>query len=335
MTTGASAESPAPRADGPVGPLALARKSASAVLGYTRKRVRHVRALPSRSVKWFRATPLGLRTLRNIQLLRHPLELRRRQPPAVDVTALSLAVSRSRGYRTLAPDDLPGGSDLVSQCRRIYETQIAQAATERVKDRYLTDLLTDDLLREHPEFVDFALQEEIVAAATAYLGTVPVLRRVGLLVSTPRQGRGDSMLLHRDPEDFEQLKLFVNIYDVDESHGPFTFLPAAASADVLRGIQARDPGIRKFRRYSDAEAFEFCDPSGPVAAAGPAGSGVLVDTCRCLHYGSRVQPGHFRLVYYVQFCRYHLPVRTSVNRFDRSRFRDETTRWQILTPDRR
>ena len=222
------------------------------------------------------------------------------------------------------------------RCREIYETRVGGASTsERLKDHYLADLLDDDLLRGHPEFVDFALQDTILNAATTYLGTLPVLRRVGLLLSTPREARGDSMLLHRDPEDFEQIKLFLNIYDVDDRHGPFTFLPAAASADALRGIQARETGMRRFRRYQDSEVFEFCEPSSTVAAAGPAGSGVLVDTCRCLHYGSRVRAGHFRLVYYVQFCRYHLPVRTSANRFDRQRFQDDTIRWRVLTPDRR
>ena len=185
------------------------RRFASAVLGRARKAIRHARAYPSKAFKEFRATLAGLHTLRTLQQWRHPLELRQRRSSARQVSPAPLAVPRDHGYRALSPDEFPGGADLVRRCREIYETRVGGASTsERLKDHYLADLLNDDLLRGHPEFVDFALQDTILNAATTYLGTLPVLRRVGLLLSTPREARGDSMLLHRDPEDFKQIKLF-------------------------------------------------------------------------------------------------------------------------------
>ena len=130
------------------------------------------------------------------------------------------------------------------------------------------------------------------------------------------------------------MKLFVNIYEVDDRHGPFTLLPADVSARVMRGLHPRTT-FASFRRYTDVEVLEFSHPSDFVTVSGAAGSAMLVDTSRCLHFGSRVRSGHCRLVYCAQFCRFHLPVLTRANHFDRERFRRDPIRWQILTPARR
>jgi hypothetical protein len=46
---------------------------------------------------------------------------------------------------------------------------------------------------------------------------------------------------------------------------------------------------------------------------------VAVDTSRCLHLGSRVSPGAFRLVLYLQYC----TTREITNVFDVDRFRHD------------
>jgi len=56
-----------------------------------------------------------------------------------------------------------------------------------------------------------------------------------------------------------------------------------------------------------------------VTVKGPTGSGVAVDTSRCLHLGSRVSPGAFRLVLYLQYC----TTREITNVFDVDRFRHD------------
>ena len=255
-----------------------------------------------------------------------------------------LPIDRALGYRALAVDDLPGTQDIVQRCRELYEAKQElhtaagrdmQSGADPTQHHILIDLLDDGLLQEERVLVDFALHERILNTVTRYLGQLPVLRRVGLLLSRSPLALEDSALLHKDPEDLEQVKLFLNIFTVSNQEGPFTFLPANVSRQVLQGIHATDRGPRRHRRYTDTEALRFCRPADFIRLTGPPGSAVLVDTSRCLHFGSRVDAGHFRLVYYAQFCRFHQRVLTSVNNFDRQRYSADDIRWHVLTPKRR
>ena len=60
-----------------------------------------------------------------------------------------------------------------------------------------------------------------------------------------------------------------------------------------------------------------------VTVTGPAGTGVAVDTSRCLHLGSRVQPGTFRLCLYMQYC----TTREITNVYDVDRFRHDPVKF--------
>ena len=299
----------------------------------SRKAGKKVSGFRKRRLKWLRTTTYGLRALRAFQIALHPGELilRHKLGRALVAAPDSLLIDRSLGYHRIRVADFPSGSDLLDRCQRL-----AQDASDEVTGQSLRDLLDDDVLRQEPALVDFALSDAVLGAATKYLGAVPVLRRVGLLLSTPRgEGRQDSMLLHKDPEDCEQVKLFMNVYDVDDEHGPFTFLPADVSARVMQGIGTRDGRLSRLRRYTDLEALDYCAESDFVKGTGEAGSAMFVDSSRCLHFGSRVEPDCVRLIYYVQFCRYHQPILTSANRFDRERFKADPARWHALTPARR
>ena len=52
------------------------------------------------------------------------------------------------------------------------------------------------------------------------------------------------------------------------------------------------------------------------------GSGVAIDTSRCLHMGSRVQPGAFRLCLYLQYC----TTAEQTNVFDVGRYKKDRVR---------
>jgi hypothetical protein len=67
-----------------------------------------------------------------------------------------------------------------------------------------------------------------------------------------------------------------------------------------------------------------------VDLAGPPGSGVFLDTSRCLHFGSRMEPGRIRLVFHAQFLRYHFAYSCSANRFDRTRAGGDAIRSRLL-----
>jgi len=59
-----------------------------------------------------------------------------------------------------------------------------------------------------------------------------------------------------------------------------------------------------------------------ISVMGGPGSGVLVDTSRCLHFGSRVKPGTYRLCLYIQYC----SSREHGNLFDVARYSTDPVR---------
>jgi hypothetical protein len=198
------------------------------------------------------------------------------------------------------------------------------------KRSFLRYLLDDDDLRQHPEIVDFALSDDLLGAATRYLGMVPYLSRVDLMYSLPR-GSGDniaSQLFHLDHEGVTQLKAFIHLFDVGEHEGPFTFIPADATMRIVNDVRRlrKQRGSHhdvELRRYSDEEINAVGGTKDIVTVKGPTGTGVAVDTSRCLHLGSRVDEGSFRLCLYLQYCTTH----ELTNVYDAARFADDPVRY--------
>ena len=198
------------------------------------------------------------------------------------------------------------------------------------KQSFLRYLLDDDDLRQHPEIVDFALSDGLLGAATRYLGMVPYLSRVDLMYSLPR-GSGDniaSQLFHLDHEGVTQVKAFIHLFDVADREGPFTFIPADATTRIVNDIRRlrKQRGSRhdvELRRYSDEEIAAVGGTKDIVTVKGPTGTGVAVDTSRCLHLGSRVEEGAFRLCLYLQYCTTH----ELTNVYDVARFEADPVRY--------
>ena len=202
-----------------------------------------------------------------------------------------------------------------------------QAKFLAAKNRFLRNLLSNDDLRRNPELVDFALSDEALGIATNYLGTVPYLSRIDLLYSVPREAdnRIASQLFHVDPEGLTQVKFFINVFETGDAEGPFTFIPADDTARILRDVRAlrRSQGRPHVGRYTDEEIAAVGGTGAIVEVKGPRGSSVAIDTSRCLHLGSRVRPGAFRLCIYLQYCTGREPS----NVFDIKRYRKDPVRY--------
>lgn len=303
-------------------------------------RVRHAwKGVRYRS-RW---TRWGGSAWRTAAFVKAPRETRERRRLAEAYTAkLTFAeLSKDRGFLLLPPNHFGDMADVIATCRRLFESKVARrdaAADARgdaqnghlrvreAKGEYLRNLLSNDDLQNHPALVDFALSDAAMGMATSYLGTIPHLNRVDLLYSVPRPGdeKVSSQLFHVDPEGLTQVKFFINVFDVDEAEGPFTFIPADETARVIREVGAlrRKLGKQHAGRYLDDEIAAVGASDAIVRVKGPQGSGVAVDTSRCLHLGSRVAPGTFRLCLYVQYC----TTRERGNAFDVERFRNDPVR---------
>lgn len=186
-----------------------------------------------------------------------------------------------KGYRVLGPGDLPGMDEAISAARQIYESK--KLDPTHSKKPFFSNILEERDLRQFPEVLAFARSTPLIESAACYLGTLPEILVLGVFVSPPSTGLAKSQLYHIDDEDVRLVKCFIYIYDVTPENGPLTFIPADKSEAIRRKINHRWRG----RRLNDDEIVPLCEPGDIVAPTGPAGTGVLVDTSRCLHFGSR------------------------------------------------
>jgi len=175
--------------------------------------------------------------------------------------------------------------------RRVGELARRQNLTHKAFwVRLLDDDLVDGRLPGDNIFVRFAVQRGIVELLTRLLGELPMLIDVVLTLS--RETRGDlgySQLWHKDYDDTRTLKVFAYLTDVrDTSDGPFTFLPGPLSDRVGLTLRSHLP---------DEKIFTRVDRAGVREMLGSALTVFICQTSRCLHMGSRVAPGHSRLMY--------------------------------------
>lgn len=302
---------------------------------------RYVRTLPKELFLRYRLTAWGPALFTAAARLRAPRDMQRRRRLARQYQADSAAVrvSKSIGYVLFQPAQLPGLDEVLRTCRVLFEMKTDErdrvARDADGKRGFLRNLLDNEDLVAHPELVDFALSDALLGAAAEYLGVIPHLTRIDLLYSVPRTGDTleASQLFHLDPEGLTQAKVFVNVFDVNEDHGPFTFVPADISQRVVQQIRARrtEAGAPVVGRYTDEEVVGAGGVGSIVRVTGPAGGGVIVDTSRCLHCGSRVRPGAFRLCLYIQYC----TSREQGNVFDLARFAGDPVRSLALTHSRK
>jgi hypothetical protein len=313
------------------------------------KKVRH--AILRRRTAWkgfryrSRWTGWGASAWKAAAFVRAPRETRQRQRLAERFAGqvAHAEMSRDHGFRLLPPSHFAEMPEVIATCRQIFEskggraddTSAAPAADShlggrRMKGDYLRNLLSNDDLLRHPLLVDFALSDAAMGMAASYLGTIPYLNRVDLLYSIPRESdeKVSSQLFHVDPEGLTQVKFFINVFDVGEGEGPFTFIPADETARIIRDVNElrQQHGKQHAGRYLDDEIAAVGATGAIVRVMGAQGSGVAVDTSRCLHLGSRVGPGSFRLCLYIQYC----TTRERGNAFDIERYqRDPVRRFAV------
>ncbi len=172
--------------------------------------------------------------------------------------------------------------------RRIHLGADAGAAAERAVDwlRHHSPVdtvgyLPHSVLAGDPALFLWGLAETNLDIAERHIG-LPV-RYHGLEVraerTTPAVSRHLVRDWHFDVEDRRMLKIVVYLSDVDESTGPFEFLPSAAS-DLARATLRVRPGLTFL---PDADVSAAVPSSAWEPITGPAGTAVYADTARLLH----------------------------------------------------
>lgn len=231
------------------------------------------------------------------------------RPEVVARRALARTLARSPATSAVAADLRRHGyaradglldADSLAALDRATDTIGAPSSGETVfgahKDiwRHLIDAaMVDGSLPADSPFARLALQPPLLAALAEYYGELPRLDYVTITHSRPAEGElRYSQLWHRDYDDTRVVKLFVYLTDVEENDGPFTFIP---------GPQSDRVGFSRRSHRPDADIAAATDLGAAVRMTGPRLSAFLVETSRCLHMGSRVAPGHERLMYTATF----------------------------------
>lgn len=191
-----------------------------------------------------------------------------------------LHVPEQEGHVRFRALDLPGPGASIPSLLELAEGWKSDSA--RVKpDEMPRNLLKSEDLFEHREIIDLALHDDVLAGVSEYMGQVPRLYNLFLWWSPPNQSAKGSQLFHYDHRDSRQAKVFINLTDVTEESGPLHFLTPTDSRKVDAKVGYSQS------RYTDEEVYSAVPRDNVLAAVGEAGSAYVVDTARCLHYGSR------------------------------------------------
>lgn len=230
------------------------------------------------------------RILRN-KALAAPLTYLRRRIGALRLAKpdVEARVNQATGWAEVQPIDVSLVNKIVDTCNRIQQTRKEESEFKewlegRISDgkkSHIVNVLQQQNLLDYPEIMEFVLSDQILSLVTDYFDCIPKLQSVQLWWTMINDSNCSSQLFHVDEIDERQLKFFVHIWDVDDECGPFHLVSSAASERVRRKLG------HVSGRLSDDEVLANCDPSDLIKVTADAGFCACVDTCRCLHFGSR------------------------------------------------
>ena len=208
-------------------------------------------------------------------------------------------IDEQKGYFRFGAEDFPGIAEAVEAANLIFEQKYRGANHDQSKKPFFSNLVQQSDLEQHPELERLARSRPMLEAAAGYLGVLPTLRAIGIYYSPANDTLKSSQMYHTDGVDLRQVKCFINIHEVGPDNGPFTFIVASKSEEIRAALNHR----WRDDRLEDEEVLAHCGPDDVVSLVGGPGSGALVDSCRCLHFGSRCRVG-YRLVLMFQYTRY-------------------------------
>jgi hypothetical protein len=213
-------------------------------------------------------------------LVKGDVERKARQLRSVAPPSASLRIPVKAGWKKFQLAELAGAGDALGPLQALAQ-QWKSNPDHIDRKSFPHNLLTSSDVVDIPLFLDLALHDDIIGSITEYFDQVPRLFNLALWWSPPNQTAKGSQLYHHDHRDSRQAKLFLNINDVTLDAGPLHFLPADCSTRVDDKLGYSQD------RYTDEDVYSVCSKKEVVAAVGHPGTAFLVDTARCLHYGSR------------------------------------------------
>lgn len=252
-----------------------------------------------------------VRTARDLSRYR---KRRRYAQKFLDSAPGPVSIDSHKGYVISSADRIKGLDVLLPMLTRFAEKKLSDldiphllkqgTKTARpIKPFYFSILTRSDLLAM-PQLVDFAVGDSMLKILVPYYGLLPELSHMALFVSgfaepfTEHSTPQGTQRFHCDNHDLRHVKFFCFLNDVDEKDGPLTLLPADKTEWLLRktGRRWRTSPFRV-----DEDVFRFFGNDSLVRITGPAGTVAVVDTTKCLHFGSRCQNNGNRKVFVIHY----------------------------------
>ncbi len=130
------------------------------------------------------------------------------------------------------------------------------------------------------------ITDPFVNVATKYLGTLPILDSFQMWYSPNDSDELiGSQLLHRDPEDFKQLKIFIPIEDIQIENGPLNVIDKNESKILYENLIEKKLIKKRNQKIDDKYATNLNLTKNKILLKN--NQCALVDTCACYHFGSR------------------------------------------------
>jgi hypothetical protein len=199
------------------------------------------------------------------------------------------SIPNDKGYLVLPPGSIDRAAPVIAAGNELIDSIGHDALAEKAQKGFMANgFIPEAALGLDSPYLLIALGDEVVDAASAYLGFVPVLWKVDVWYSFYRKKMPrSSQLWHLDHADTTQLKVFIHLDDVSSESGPLTVVDAEDSEKLAEGVGwVFDDG----RRVTDDQVIDVVGADGILRFEGPAGTVDFVDTSRCFHFGSRVEP---------------------------------------------
>jgi hypothetical protein len=130
------------------------------------------------------------------------------------------------------------------------------------------------------------LVDPFVDLVTKYLGSLPILDSVQLWYSPNEtcELKG-SRLLHRDPEDFKQVKVFIPIEEIQLENGPLHLIDKHQSQLLYENLINKTLITKRNQKIEDKYLSNLNLRFHPMLLNN--NECALIDTCACYHFGSR------------------------------------------------
>jgi hypothetical protein len=203
-------------------------------------------------------------------------------------------IPEEKGYLVLPPDTIAEAQPVIEAGNALVDSighDRLLAEFNPRKDTMSRGFLPPDAFELGSPYMNFALHEDVVAPISAYLGVVPILLGIDIWYAYAEHSLDspiNASLWHLDGDDTTQVKVWIHLEDVVPEAGPLTTLDATKSEEFAEHTEY-DSSVEY--RIPDDKINAFIGEDDLVIFDGPKGQVDFVDTSRCMHMGSRAEPG--------------------------------------------